>query len=50
MLDVIMEGNEDEMEEFGPSLSEDLLVCTHMHQLCSLSSLFILNGLFKSFG
>lgn len=28
MLDVIMEGNEGEMEEFGPSLSEDLIVQT----------------------
>ncbi|KAM3616229.1 uncharacterized protein V6R79_014656 [Siganus canaliculatus] len=28
MLDVIMEGNEDEMEEFGPSLSEDLIIQT----------------------
>lgn len=25
MLDVIMEGNDGEMEEFGPSLSEDLI-------------------------
>lgn len=28
MLDVIMEGNEGEMEEFGPSLSEDLIIQT----------------------
>ncbi|KAM4566488.1 nucleolar pre-ribosomal-associated protein 1 [Odontesthes bonariensis] len=28
MLDVIMEGSEGEMEEFGPSLSEDLLIQT----------------------
>ncbi|TKS80797.1 Nucleolar pre-ribosomal-associated protein 1 URB1 ribosome biogenesis 1 -like protein [Collichthys lucidus] len=28
MLDVIMEGNEGEMEEFGPSLTEDLIVQT----------------------
>uniref|UniRef100_A0A8C4IF92 Nucleolar pre-ribosomal-associated protein 1 n=1 Tax=Dicentrarchus labrax TaxID=13489 RepID=A0A8C4IF92_DICLA len=28
MLDVIMEGNEDEMEDFGPSLSEDLIIQT----------------------
>ncbi|XP_042342998.1 nucleolar pre-ribosomal-associated protein 1 [Plectropomus leopardus] len=28
MLDVIMEGNEGEMEEFGPSLSEDLIIRT----------------------
>lgn len=25
MLDVIMEGNDGEMEEFGPSLTEDLI-------------------------
>uniref|UniRef100_A0A3B5LBN4 Uncharacterized protein n=1 Tax=Xiphophorus couchianus TaxID=32473 RepID=A0A3B5LBN4_9TELE len=28
MLDVIMEGSEGEMEEFGPSLSEDLIIQT----------------------
>ncbi|CAK6968909.1 nucleolar pre-ribosomal-associated protein 1 [Scomber scombrus] len=28
MLDVIMEGNEGEMEEFGPSLNEDLIIQT----------------------
>ena len=28
MLDVIMEGNDGEMEEFGPSLSEDLIIQT----------------------
>uniref|UniRef100_A0A8C9ZSW6 URB1 ribosome biogenesis homolog n=1 Tax=Sander lucioperca TaxID=283035 RepID=A0A8C9ZSW6_SANLU len=28
MLDVIMEGNEGEMEELGPSLSEDLIIQT----------------------
>ncbi|XP_070685256.1 nucleolar pre-ribosomal-associated protein 1 [Pempheris klunzingeri] len=28
MLDVIMEGNEGEMEQFGPSLSEDLIIQT----------------------
>ncbi|KAM8769351.1 nucleolar pre-ribosomal-associated protein 1 isoform 2-T2 [Acanthopagrus schlegelii] len=28
MLDVIMDGNEGEMEEFGPSLSEDLIIQT----------------------
>ena len=28
MLDVIMEGSDGEMEEFGPSLSEDLLIQT----------------------
>ncbi|XP_059187700.1 nucleolar pre-ribosomal-associated protein 1 isoform X2 [Centropristis striata] len=28
MLDVIMEGNEGQMEEFGPSLSEDLIIQT----------------------
>lgn len=28
MLDVIMEGNDGEMEEFGPSLSEDLVIQT----------------------
>ncbi|KAM9318532.1 nucleolar pre-ribosomal-associated protein 1 [Pholidichthys leucotaenia] len=28
MLDVIMEGNNGEMEEFGPSLSEDLIIQT----------------------
>ncbi|KAM6933336.1 nucleolar pre-ribosomal-associated protein 1 [Xenentodon cancila] len=28
MLDVIMEGNEGEMEEFGPPLSEDLIIQT----------------------
>ncbi|KAF7653300.1 hypothetical protein LDENG_00084810 [Lucifuga dentata] len=28
MLDVIMEGNEGAMEEFGPSLSEDLIIQT----------------------
>lgn len=28
MLDVIMEGNEGEMEEFGPTLSEDLIIQT----------------------
>nr|XP_046245595.1 nucleolar pre-ribosomal-associated protein 1 [Scatophagus argus] len=28
MLDVIMEGNEGEMEDFGPSLSEDLIIQT----------------------
>ncbi len=28
MLDVIMEGNEGETEEFGPSLSEDLIIQT----------------------
>ncbi|XP_041850678.1 nucleolar pre-ribosomal-associated protein 1 [Melanotaenia boesemani] len=28
MLDVIMEGNDGEMEEFGPSLSEDLITQT----------------------
>ncbi|XP_013868182.1 nucleolar pre-ribosomal-associated protein 1 [Austrofundulus limnaeus] len=28
MVDVIMEGNDGEMEEFGPSLSEDLIVQT----------------------
>ncbi|KAM9358652.1 nucleolar pre-ribosomal-associated protein 1 [Symphorus nematophorus] len=28
MLDVIMEANEGEMEEFGPSLSEDLIIQT----------------------
>ncbi|KAK2912907.1 nucleolar pre-ribosomal-associated protein 1 isoform X1 [Channa argus] len=28
MLDVIMEGNDSEMEEFGPSLSEDVIIQT----------------------
>uniref|UniRef100_A0A665V070 URB1 ribosome biogenesis homolog n=1 Tax=Echeneis naucrates TaxID=173247 RepID=A0A665V070_ECHNA len=28
MLDVIMEGNDGEMEEFGPSISEDLIIQT----------------------
>lgn len=28
MLDVIMEGNEGEMEELGPSLNEDLITQT----------------------
>lgn len=28
MLDVILEGNDGEMEEFGPSLSDDLIVQT----------------------
>ncbi|XP_061575705.1 nucleolar pre-ribosomal-associated protein 1 [Cololabis saira] len=28
MLDVIMEGNDGEMEEFGPSLTEDLIIQT----------------------
>ncbi|XP_074535890.1 nucleolar pre-ribosomal-associated protein 1 [Halichoeres trimaculatus] len=28
MLDVIMEGNEGEMEQFGPALSEDLIIQT----------------------
>ncbi|XP_028321135.1 nucleolar pre-ribosomal-associated protein 1 [Gouania willdenowi] len=28
MIDVIMEGNDGEMEEFGPSLSEDLIIQT----------------------
>lgn len=28
MLDVIMEGSDGEMEEFGPSLSEDLIIQT----------------------
>lgn len=28
MLDVIMEGNDGDMEEFGPSLSEDLIIQT----------------------
>ncbi|KAK2846727.1 hypothetical protein Q5P01_009726 [Channa striata] len=28
MLDVIMEGNDDAMEEFGPSLSEDFIIQT----------------------
>ncbi|KAI3354092.1 hypothetical protein L3Q82_018642 [Scortum barcoo] len=28
MLDVIMEGNDGEMEQFGPSLSEDLIIQT----------------------
>ncbi|CAN9511010.1 unnamed protein product [Ophioblennius macclurei] len=28
MLDVIMEGNDGEMEDFGPSLSEDLIIQT----------------------
>ncbi|XP_038150281.1 nucleolar pre-ribosomal-associated protein 1 [Cyprinodon tularosa] len=28
MLDVIMEGNDGEMEEFGPSLSEDVIIQT----------------------
>lgn len=28
MLDVIMEGNDGVMEEFGPSLSEDLILQT----------------------
>lgn len=28
MLDVILEGNDGEMEEFGPSLSDDLIIQT----------------------
>lgn len=28
MLDVIMEGSEGEMQEFGPSLSEELILQT----------------------
>lgn len=28
MLDVIMEGSEGEMEQFGPCLSEDLIIQT----------------------
>ncbi|XP_032363230.1 nucleolar pre-ribosomal-associated protein 1 [Etheostoma spectabile] len=45
MLDVIMEGNEGEMEELGPSLSEDLIIQTFPFSVVVPAALEVRNKL-----